>query len=32
MLESAAKTWLAKHNKTIPALDILHHRALETLK
>jgi HD-like signal output (HDOD) protein len=31
MLESAAKTWLAKHNKTIPALDILHHRALETL-
>jgi len=31
MLESAAKTWLAKPNKMIPALDILHRRALETL-
>jgi len=31
MLESAANTWLAKHNKTIPALEVLHRRALETL-
>jgi len=31
MLHSAAKTWLAKHNRMIPALDTMHHRALATL-
>ncbi len=32
MSDSAAKTWLSSHKKPVPALDVLHQKALETLK
>lgn len=32
MSDSAAKTWLSSHKKPVPALDIFHQKALETLK
>ena len=31
MSDSAAKAWLSSHNKPVPALDIFHQNALETL-
>jgi HD-like signal output (HDOD) protein len=32
MSDRAAKTWLSSHKKPVPALDVLHQKALETLK
>lgn len=31
MSDSNAKTWLSSHKKSLPALDIFHQKALETL-
>lgn len=32
MSDSTAKSWLLSHKKPVPALDILHEKALETLE
>ncbi|MFT5662655.1 MAG: HD-like signal output (HDOD) protein [Gammaproteobacteria bacterium] len=32
MSDSAARAWLSSHKKPVPALDVLHQKALETLK
>lgn len=32
MSERAARTWLSSHHDVIPALEVLHRQALETLE